>query len=65
MDTYFKHSIVSSGKQEDVEKEINIYTNDEDINIISIAVTPERIGNIECEGHLFPKYIYHICIVYN
>lgn len=66
METFFKHSIITSGNQEDVENEINVYTNDKYINnIISINVTPERVGNIECEGHLFPKYIYHICIVYN
>ena len=66
MKTYFKHSIIFSGKQEDVENEINVYTNDKYINnIISINVTPERVGDIECDGHKFPKYIYHICIAYN
>ena len=38
---YFKHIIVRTGEQDDVEKEINSYV-DENINIISLNVTPEK-----------------------
>jgi len=65
MQTYFKHSIIFSGKQEDVDTELNYWYNSDTVNVISITVTPERVGDLECDGFKFPKYIYHICIVYS
>lgn len=62
---YFKHIIIHTGNQDDVEKEINSYVNGEgSISIISLNVTPERVGVVDCEGHAMPKYWYHIAIVY-
>lgn len=62
---YFKHIIIRSGTQDDVEKEINSYINGEgNINIISLNVTPEKVGVVDCEGYALPKYWYHICISY-
>lgn len=62
MKTYFKHSIITSGKQEDVEKEINVYTDSKyGGKVISVNVTPERVGADEIG---LPKYIYHVTIVY-
>ena len=63
MQVYFKHSIIFSGDQDEVEREINVFAKDS--NIISCNVTPERVGDFEADGHKFPKYIYHVCIVYN
>ena len=62
---YYKHIIVRTGEQNDVEKEINSYV-DENINIISLNVTPEKISDTDCEGGLLwvPKYWYHISLVY-
>ena len=61
---YFKHSIIFSGDQQDVENEINVFTKDKYIEVFSVNVTPERVGDIDIDGHKFPKYIYHITIVY-
>lgn len=62
---YFKHIIIHSGNQDDVEKEINSYINGEgNINILSLNVTPEKVGVVNCEGYALPKYWYHICISY-
>lgn len=60
---YYKHIIVRTGEQDDVEKEINSYI-DENINIISLNVTPERIGVIERDGYAYPNYWYNISLVY-
>lgn len=62
---YFKHIIVRTGEQDDVEKEINSYV-DENINIISLNVTPEKVSDTDCEGYLLqvPMYWYHISLVY-
>ena len=62
---YYKHTIITSGEQDDAEKEINSYVNDAgNINIISLNVTPERVGIVDCDGYALPKYWYHINIVY-
>ena len=60
---YFKHSIIRSGNQDEVEREINVY-NDADCEVVSVNVTPERIGVYESDGYSFPQYIYHVCIAY-
>ena len=63
---YYKHIIIGTGEQDDVEREINFYM-DENINIISLNVTPERVSDTDCEeGYLLsvPKYWYHISLVY-
>lgn len=62
---YYKHIIVRTGEQDDVEKEINSYV-DENINIISLNVTPEKVSDTDCEGDLLimPIYWYHISLVY-
>ena len=63
---YYKHIIVRTGEQNDVEKEINSYV-DENINIISLNVTPEKVSDTDCEGGYLlqvPKYWYHINLVY-
>ena len=62
---YYKHIIVRTGEQDDVEKEINSYV-DENINIISLNVIPEKVSDTDCEGDLLwvPKYWYHISLVY-
>lgn len=60
---YFKHTIIHSGKQDDVEREINVY-NDADCEVVSVNVTPERVGVFAADGYSFPKYIYHLCIAY-
>ena len=46
-------------------KEINFYV-DENINIISLNVTPEKVSDTDCEGDLLivPIYWYHISLVY-
>ena len=62
---YYKNTIINTGFQDDVEKEINSYIKDAgNINIISLNVIPERVGVVNCEGHALPKYWYHISIVY-
>jgi len=62
---YYKHIIIKTGDQDDVEKEINSYVEEAgNINIISLNVAPERVGVIDCDGYLVPKYWYHISIVY-
>ena len=61
MKTYFKHSIITSGKQEDVEKEINVFSDSKYSELVSVNVTPERIGIDDCG---FPNYWYHVSIVY-
>ena len=62
---YYKHIIIRTGEQNDVEKEINSYV-DENINIISLNVTPEKISDADCDGCWLsvPKYWYHINLVY-
>ena len=63
---YYKHMIITTGDQDDVEKEINSYIKGAgDINIISLNVTPEKVGTIDCDGYALPRYWYHISIVYN
>lgn len=65
---YYKHMIVKSGNQDDVEKELNNYLKDgkelRKINIISLKVIPEKIDTVNVEGHAIPKYWYHISLVY-
>lgn len=62
---YYKHMIVKNGGQDDAEKEINSYIKDAgDINIISLNVTPEMVGVVDCDGYALRKYWYHINIVY-
>lgn len=62
---YYKHIRITTGDQDDVEREINEYVKDGgDINIISLNVVPERVGIVDCEGYALPKYWYHISIVY-
>lgn len=60
---YFKHSIITSGDQDDVEKEINVF-NDEDCQVLGVTVTPQQVGVNKIVGYEFPKYIYHVCITY-
>ena len=57
---YFKHSLITSGDQDEVEREINVFNN-EYSKIVNVTVTPELVGHF---GEKFPKYIYHVCIVY-
>ena len=54
---YFKHSIITSGNQDDVEKEINVF-NDEDCQVLGVSVTPQ------VSGKMYPQFIYHVCITY-
>ena len=62
---YYKHMIVKTGDPDIVEREINSYINDvKNIKLISLNVTPERVGVVDCDGHALPKYWYHISIVY-
>lgn len=62
---YYKHIIITTGDQDDVEKEINSYIKGEgNINIISLNVTPERVGTIDCDGYALPRYWYHISLTY-
>ena len=62
---YYKHTIIHSYDQDDVEKEINEYVKDAgNINIISLNVIPEKVGSVVIEGYALPKYWYHISIVY-
>lgn len=68
---YYKHIIVRTGEQDDVEREINFWVN-ENINIISLNVTPEKVSDTDYEGGCLvggcllsvPKYWYHISLVY-
>jgi hypothetical protein len=62
---YYKHIIITSGNQDDVEREINSYIEDAcNINIISLNVIPEKVGIENVEGFLVPKYWYHISLTY-
>ena len=62
---YYKHTIITSYNQDDVEREINSYIEDAgDINIISLNVIPEMVGVDVVEGHRVPKYWYHISLAY-
>jgi len=62
---YYKHIIINRFNQDDVEREINEYVKDAgDINIISLNVIPEQWGSDILEGHVIPKFRYHISIVY-
>ena len=60
---YFKHSIITSGNQDDVEKEINVF-NDEDCQVLGVTVTPQQVRVDNIDGFPIPKYIYHVCITY-
>ena len=61
---YFKHSIITSGDQDEVEREINVFNN-EVSKVVNVTVTPERVGDYTMEdGIKLPRYIYHVCIVY-
>ena len=46
---YFKHSLITSGYQENVENEINVYNN-RFSEILGVTVTPERIGEDIVDG---------------
>lgn len=62
---YYKHIKITTGDQDDAEKEINSYVRDAgNINIISLNVIPERVGIVDCDGYAVPKYWYHISMVY-
>lgn len=62
---YYKHTIINSYNQDDVEQEINDYLKEAgDINIISLNVIPENCGTDVIEGYAIPKYRYHISLVY-
>ena len=62
---YYKHTIITSGNQDDVEREINSYIEDGgDINIISLNIMPEKVGVENVEGYQVPKYWYHISLAY-
>jgi hypothetical protein len=62
---YYKHIIITSGNQDDAEREINSYIEDAgDINIISLNIMPEKVGVENVEGFLVPKYWYHISLAY-
>jgi hypothetical protein len=62
---YYKHIIITSGDQDDVEKEINSYIKEAgNINIISLNVVPERAGVVDCDGYAVPRYWYHISMSY-
>lgn len=64
---YFKHSIITSGDQNEVEREINVFNNDVS-KVVNVTVTPERVGEytIKEDGTKLPipRFIYHVCIVY-
>ena len=63
---YNKHIIIGTGEQNAVERVINFFIN-ENINIISLNVTPEKVSDTDCEGGYLlqvPKYWYHISLVY-
>ena len=60
---YFKHSLITSGSQQDVEDEINVFNN-EYSDILGVTVTPERVGEDVVDGYKYPKYVYHVCITY-
>ena len=62
---YYKHIIIKTFDQDDVEKEINSYVKDAgDINIISLNVIPERVSTTDVDGYALPNYWYHISMVY-
>lgn len=65
---YYKHMIIKTGDQDDVEKEINSYIEDTkklgEFNLISLNVVPEKTGSVIVEGYALPKYWYHINLVY-
>lgn len=62
---YYKHIIITSGNQDDVEREINSYIEDAgNINIISLNVIPEMAGTENIEGYKVPKFWYHISLTY-
>ena len=62
---YYKHIIITTGDQDDVEKEINSYIKEAgNINIISLNVIPEKWGTAVIEGYSIPKYCYHISMAY-
>lgn len=61
---YFKHSIITSGDQNEVEREINVFNN-EVSKVVNVTATPERVGDYTMEeGIKIPRWIYHVCIVY-
>lgn len=62
---YYKHILITSGNQDDVEREINSYIEDAgNINIISLNVIPEMVGTEYIEGYKVPKFWYHISLAY-
>lgn len=59
---YYKHTIIRSSNQDDVEQKINEYVKDaRRIDIISLNVIPEPYV---MKGYNLPMYIYHISLVY-
>ena len=62
---YYKHMLITSGNQDDVEREINSYIEDAgNINIISLNVVPEKVRDVDIDGYAIPKYWYHISMAY-
>ena len=62
---YYKHTIIHSFSQDDVEQEINKYVKESgDINIISLNVIPEKWGSAVVGGYATTTYCYHISLVY-
>ena len=62
---YYKHIVITTGDQDDVEEEINSYIEEAgNISIISLNVAPDRVGVIDCEAYSLPKYWYHISMAY-
>lgn len=61
---YFKHTIIHSGNQDDVEKEINSFAENKHSEIVNITITPECIGYDKFDEYKFNRYCYHLCIIY-
>ena len=61
---YFKHSIITSGNPDDVEKEINLISKNEYLKIVNITVTPECMHYNKFDNYKLNKYCYHLCIIY-
>lgn len=61
---YFKHTIISSGDPDDVEKEINMFAENKYSEIVNITITPECIGYDRFGDYKLNRYCYHLCIVY-
>lgn len=58
---YYKHVIIKTGDQDDVEKEINSFSG---VTTISLNVIPERVGVENVQGFSLPIYWYHISLAY-